>query len=57
MGKDKKDKKSKDNDTVYQCERCNGVSAKKGDICKPEKTDAEKLSKKERSRLPCKFKG
>ena len=36
MGKDKKDKKSKDNDTVYQCERCNGVSAKKGDICKPE---------------------
>lgn len=52
-----KGKKKKDGDTVYQCGRCNGVSAKKGDICKPEKTGAGKLSKKERSRLPCKFRG
>ena len=55
MSKDKKDKKSKDGGALYQCEKCNGVSSKKGDVCHPEIADAAKLSKKERSRKPCKF--
>ena len=52
MGKDKKSKGKKDK-AMYRCKKCDGVSKKKKDVCKPARVAAKELSGKDKKRKPC----